>query len=105
MDLIGDGRDTVLASTWTHDGHPDHEAMGRAAAAAARRTDAEHWQFPVWFWHGASSGDATVRTFRPFPLAAAARDAKRRAVAAHISQRRAALDGPPATRRSWTPTS
>ena len=86
VDLIGDGRDTVLASTWTEDGHPDHEAVGRAAAAAARRTDAEHWQFPAWFWHWAAPGDARLRTFRSFPLTVEARDAKSRAVAAHASQ-------------------
>jgi len=86
VDLVGDGRDTVLASTWTEDNHPDHEAVGRAAATAARRCEAEHWQFPVWFWHWATPGDPRVATFRPFPLATEARDAKRRAVAAHASQ-------------------
>ncbi len=68
VDLIGDGRDTVLASTWAEDGHPDHEAVGRAAAAAARRTDATHWQFPVWFWRWAAPDDRRIRTLRPFPL-------------------------------------
>jgi len=86
VDLIGDGRGTVLASTWMDDGHPDHEAVGRAAAAAARRTEAEHWQFPVWFWRWGGPGDARVSTFRPFPLASGARDAKRRAIEAHVSQ-------------------
>jgi SAM-dependent methyltransferase len=86
VDLVGDGRDTVLASTWTEDGHPDHEAVGRAAATAARRCEAEHWQFPVWFWHWATPGDPRVATFRPLPLATEARDAKGRAVAAHASQ-------------------
>ena len=46
VDLVGDGRGTVLASTWTEDGHPDHEAVGRAAATAARRTEAEHCRVP-----------------------------------------------------------
>jgi LmbE family N-acetylglucosaminyl deacetylase len=86
VDLVGDGRGTVLASTWTEDGHPDHEAVGRAAAAAARRCEAEHWQFPVWFWHWATPGDPRVATFQCLPLATAARDAKRWAVAAHASQ-------------------
>ncbi len=86
VDIVGDGRDTVLASPWTEDGHTDHEAVGRAAATAARRCEAEHWQFPVWFWHWASPGDPSVPTFRPFHLRSGARDAKRRAVAAHVSQ-------------------
>src|SRR4051794_6407205 len=84
--LVGDGRDTVVASTWTEDGHPDHEAVGRAAATAARRTDAEHWEFPVWFWHWAGPGDVRVESLRPFPLATAAMAAKQQAIAAHVSQ-------------------
>ncbi len=86
VDLVGDGRDTVLASTWTEDGHPDHEAVGRAAATAARRTEAEHVEFPVWFWHWATPADPRVATLRPFPLAVEARVAKREAIAAHVSQ-------------------
>jgi LmbE family N-acetylglucosaminyl deacetylase len=86
VDLLGDGADTVLASTWTEDGHPDHEAVGRAAAAAARRTTADHWQFPVWFWHWADPADPRVQTFHPFRLAIEAGDAKCRAIAAHVSQ-------------------
>ena len=58
VDLIGDGRGTVLAVPWAEDGHPDHEAVGRAAAVAARRTDAELWEFPVWFWHWATPDDS-----------------------------------------------
>ena len=84
--LVGDGGDTVLASTWMEDGHPDHEAVGRAAAAAARRTDAVHWEFPVWFWHWAGPDDARLRTLRPFALTVEAQDAKGRAVVAHVSQ-------------------
>ena len=30
----------VIVSTWRHDGHPDHEAVGDAAASAATRTGA-----------------------------------------------------------------
>jgi SAM-dependent methyltransferase len=86
VDLVGPGRDTVLATTWTDDGHPDHEAVGRAGAAAARRTDAEHWQFPVWFWHWATPDDPRTQTLRPLPLTPQAQEAKRRAVAAHLSQ-------------------
>ena len=85
VDLIGDGRDTVLASTWAEDGHPDCEAVGRAAAAAARRTDAQQWQFPVWFWRWAAPDDAGVSTLRSFPLTAEARAAKRRTVAAQVA--------------------
>ncbi|MDT5128603.1 MAG: hypothetical protein QOH54_4247 [Mycobacterium sp.] len=39
------------AATWRGDGHPDHEAVGRATAAAAERTGAELLEYPVWMWH------------------------------------------------------
>jgi LmbE family N-acetylglucosaminyl deacetylase len=87
-DLIGADApgDTLVASTWTQDGHPDHEAVGRGAAEAVRRTGATHWQFPVWFWHWATPADPRVGELHPFSLGPAAQEAKRRAVAAHVSQ-------------------
>ncbi|MFC6345199.1 PIG-L deacetylase family protein, partial [Nocardioides hankookensis] len=53
--IVGDGRHTLMLSPWRHDGHPDHEACGRAAAVAARRSGAELLQYPVWFWHWGTS--------------------------------------------------
>ena len=35
VDLIRDGAGTLVAAPWRSDGHPDHEAAGRAAATAA----------------------------------------------------------------------
>ncbi len=52
--------DVWCAATWRGDGHPDHEAVGRAAAEAARRTGAVFVEYPVWMWHWASPGDAAV---------------------------------------------
>jgi LmbE family N-acetylglucosaminyl deacetylase len=86
VELVGDGRDTVIAAPWVDDGHPDHEAVGRAASAAARRTGAQLWEFPIWFWHWASPRDALARRLRPFALGAPATERKRRAIAAHRSQ-------------------
>lgn len=48
-DMLGPG-DGVLAP-WTGDAHPDHDACGRAAQAAARRRGARFLQYPVWAWH------------------------------------------------------
>jgi LmbE family N-acetylglucosaminyl deacetylase len=48
------------AATWRGDGHPDHEAVGRAAAAAAARTQAVLIEYPVWMWHWAMPGDPVV---------------------------------------------
>ncbi|MFP1153431.1 PIG-L deacetylase family protein [Mycobacterium sherrisii] len=48
------------AATWRGDGHPDHEAVGRAAAAACARTDAVLLEYPIWMWHWATPFDAAV---------------------------------------------
>jgi LmbE family N-acetylglucosaminyl deacetylase len=86
VEVVGDGRGTVILAPWRRDGHPDHEAAGRAAAAAARRTGADLWEYPVWFWHWGSPEDAPWTTLSPFELDAQARTAKRAAIRAHASQ-------------------
>jgi LmbE family N-acetylglucosaminyl deacetylase len=48
------------AATWRGDGHPDHEAVGRAAAVAAQRAGAKLLEYPVWMWHWARPDDAAV---------------------------------------------
>lgn len=42
--------DDLLLAPWSHDGHPDHEAAGRAARAAAERTGCVRYEYPVWLW-------------------------------------------------------
>lgn len=65
---------TWCATTWRGDGHPDHEAVGRAAATAARRTAAVLLEYPVWMWHWARPGDSAVPWDRALtvPLTASA---------------------------------
>jgi LmbE family N-acetylglucosaminyl deacetylase/protein-L-isoaspartate O-methyltransferase len=94
VELIGTRRGAVLVAPWRDDGHPDHEAVATAAAAAARRTDAELWEFPVWFWHWARPSDDRVDRLRSFALEPRARQAKRAAIAAHRSQVRPLSDQP-----------
>lgn len=87
VDAVGDaGERTLLAAPWRHDGHPDHEAVGRAAAVAARRTDARLVEYPVWMWHWGTAQDLPWHDARVVRLDATARAAKRAAVAAHASQ-------------------
>ena len=78
----------VCAATWRHDGHLDHEAVGRGAARAARYRAAGLWEYPVWAWHWARPGDPRVpwTRGRALRLDAATRSAKRRAVSAFRSQ-------------------
>jgi LmbE family N-acetylglucosaminyl deacetylase len=48
------------AANWRGDGHPDHEAVGRATLFAARRTGAVLFEYPIWMWHWALPNDAAV---------------------------------------------
>ncbi|MEO8040262.1 MAG: PIG-L family deacetylase, partial [Betaproteobacteria bacterium] len=50
----------VVVSTWSGDGHPDHEATAVAAAEACASVRCTHLQAPVWMWHWASPGDQRV---------------------------------------------
>jgi LmbE family N-acetylglucosaminyl deacetylase len=47
-------------TTWSGDGHPDHEAVSRAAAAACAARGARLLQYPIWAWHWAQPGDRRV---------------------------------------------
>lgn len=58
--LAGGPKGTWCAATWRGDGHPDHEAVGRASAAAAQRTGAVLLEYPVWMWHWAVPDDDGV---------------------------------------------
>ena len=78
----------VLVATWRLDGHPDHEASGRAAAQAAARHGATLLEMPVWMWHWAEAGDARVPWERAcrLPLDDDGHAAKCAAVQAYQSQ-------------------
>jgi LmbE family N-acetylglucosaminyl deacetylase len=51
-DLVGAAQDpTLLAHPHLGDGHPDHEAAGRAAAAIGQAPSMACLAYPVWLWH------------------------------------------------------
>ena len=78
------GFDLCLAP-WDRDLHPDHEAAGSAARAAAT---AAFYCFPVWMWHWASPGDPRVPWDRALriPLAPRTAGRKRAAITCFTSQ-------------------
>jgi LmbE family N-acetylglucosaminyl deacetylase len=43
----------VPSAPWRHDGHPDHDAAGRAATIASAAAGAPLLQYLVWAWHWA----------------------------------------------------
>lgn len=76
------------AATWRGDGHPDHEATGRAAAAAAKDAGAVLLEYPIWMWHWATPDDDAVpwHRARRVPLTAPETAAKKAAIACFSSQ-------------------
>lgn len=93
VETIGtDGGDVLLCAPWRSDGHPDHEAVGRAAAVAAARTDAQLLEYPVWLWHWGAEDDVPWDRATLLPLDEADLAAKRTAIAAHASQVRPLSD-------------
>jgi LmbE family N-acetylglucosaminyl deacetylase len=84
------GMSWVLAP-WPDDGHPDHAACGRAAAAmVARRRGGAIRFFPVWAWQWAAPGSPAARTMlasaERCDLSPRALHAKRAALRAFTSQ-------------------
>jgi LmbE family N-acetylglucosaminyl deacetylase len=88
---------TWCAANWRGDGHPDHEAVGRAAAVAAQRTGAVLIEYPVWMWHWALPGDAAVPWDRAhaIPLSPSAIDRKSLAARCFRSQFEPSAVAPP----------
>lgn len=80
--------DDVVVTTWRRDGHPDHEACGRACALLARRLGVRLLEMPVWMWHWASPGDPRVPWHHLWrlPLSEDIRQRKHAALQAHRSQ-------------------
>lgn len=87
---------TWCAATWRGDGHPDHEATGRAAAWVTRRTQAVFMEYPVWMWHWAVPDDPAVPWEHARRARLTERDiaAKTSALQCFASQLHG-LDGPP----------
>lgn len=79
---------TWLLAPWAGDGHPDHEAVGRACARAVVRDGARLLAYPIWAWHWAVPGDPRLpwARARRVALPAGVRAAKASAVDAFDTQ-------------------
>jgi LmbE family N-acetylglucosaminyl deacetylase len=78
--------DTLLVSPWQHDPHPDHEACGRAAAAAANQTGATLVSYFFWTWHCLRPERLSGLPLRRLMLSPEAQISRARALACHSSQ-------------------
>ena len=91
------GSDDVVFVPWRSDGHPDHEAAGRAAVHRTLTCGAKLVEVPIWMWHWAAPEDGRVpwsRARRVF-LDSALHARKQSAVAAYSSQ----IEADPSTGR------
>lgn len=81
----------VLFTTWSEDGHPDHEACARACASAARPAGVRLLETPVWGWHWNAPGANRMPLARARKLSLTLEqvERKRTAMACFISQREA----------------
>jgi LmbE family N-acetylglucosaminyl deacetylase len=95
--LRGVASGTWCAATWRGDGHPDHEAVGRAAAEACARIGVALLEYPVWMWHWASPADPAVPWDRAYrvPVREWARDRKYQAAQCFQSQFESDTQGSP----------
>lgn len=80
--------DDVVVTTWSHDGHPDHEACSRATQSACALVGCDVIEAPVWMWHWSLPNDERV----PFgslvglPVPPQVAQAKHDALLCHESQ-------------------
>ena len=87
-EMLGPGSRTLLAAPWSNDGHPDHEAAGRAARTAAAASGARLVEYPVRLWLDRGPEQAPWPDMVRLDLDDERRGAKREAIACHLSQMR-----------------
>jgi LmbE family N-acetylglucosaminyl deacetylase len=82
------GPDSLCVAPWTGEGHPDHDACGRAAVAAAHQTGAGLVEYLVWAWHWADplGADLPWPSCRKLKLSRRSAGRKRWATTAFKSQ-------------------
>lgn len=90
----------VVFAPWRHDGHPDHEAAGVAAARACSRRGATLHEVPIWMWHWAAPGDPRVPWTRLRRIRVQHPEEKAAAISEHRSQIET-MGGEPPTLPTW----
>lgn len=87
--------DDVIVTTWSLDGHPDHEATNEAARQAAAKVGCRLLEAPVWMWHWACPDDLSIPWSRlvSIDLSERVMALKRGALSHHQSQLETRADG------------
>ncbi len=76
---------TTVVAPWHRDVHPDHEAVGRATAAAAQATASTVWSSLFWAWHHHASHALDDERMIKVDVTAQL-EAKSAAIDCHLSQ-------------------
>ncbi len=84
----------TLVAPFEQDGHPDHNATGRAAWELARQRNVTLAEYPIWAWHQATPVIFNDRRLGRFALSPAAQEAKQSAIRRFHSQLRERPGGP-----------
>lgn len=80
-------RDHLVVAPWIHDHHPDHEACGRAATAAATRGGGHRLIYGFfWTWHHVDPSTVDGAQLRRLQLSKRAQQQRMRAITHHRSQ-------------------
>jgi LmbE family N-acetylglucosaminyl deacetylase len=77
---------SLLVAPYERDGHPDHEAVGRACLEIAARMSLELVRYPVWAWHHAGVELLANHRWVRYPLTRAGSSAKTQALQCFRSQ-------------------
>lgn len=86
--LLSSSPDALVLAPWPFDGHPDHEACGRATGDALHRTEAELLWYLVWGWFRSDVDDQLPARMKSLSLTAQEIRSRAAAVELHESQRR-----------------
>jgi LmbE family N-acetylglucosaminyl deacetylase len=84
----------TLVAPYEHDGHPDHEAVGKTSIELALAGGIPVARYPIWAWHRAQPGALAGLPWKRFQLSLDAQRAKSRAIQCFESQLRP-TSGPP----------
>jgi LmbE family N-acetylglucosaminyl deacetylase len=88
---------SLLVGPYEHDGHPDHDAVGRVCVAVAAARNVVLARYPIWTWHQAQPDSLGEAKWGRFELDVEARQCKQRAIEVFVSQLR------PASRKAIVP--
>ncbi|GAA2971772.1 LmbE family N-acetylglucosaminyl deacetylase [Microbacterium terrae] len=84
----------LIAAPWSGDGHRDHRIAAESVSRVAGPRGIRHVGYPIWLWHWGLPEDVPWRLGYGLDLSDEDREAKERALRAHVSQVARLSDAP-----------